>query len=459
MLRLEDLLKLKNCTVINKNILQHRVFTGVSIDSRNCKKGELFFAIRGEKNDGHNFLNQAFKKGLTTAVVDKKWYKGNGTDSMSKKQVYIVVNDTTKSLGELARNYRRKFLIPVLAIAGSNGKTTTRDMIAHVLSKRYWVLNTEQNLNNQYGVPLTLFRLRKYHQFCVIELGTNHFGEIEYLCRVAEPQFGVITNISKEHLEFLNNINGVTKAEGELLDYIKNYYGTFFLNNDDVNIKRKLGNSFKHYFSYAWKSKADVTGQLIKYNGFYPVISVSHNNLKFRTSLSMIGNQSFSSAICAAAIGFYFELPAKKIKRALAEFKVITKRRNELLNKKGIWIIDDTYNSNPDSVYAALDNLKNYKVKGGIHIVLSDMLELGKAGKKEHFNVGEKIYSLGLRNLYTYGNLSYNIYRGARGVKNNFYFTDKQTLIELLKTRLRKNDLVLVKGSHSMRMDEIVDNI
>src|SRR6266508_6028544 len=156
MLRLEDLLKLNDCGIINKDILQNEVFTGVSIDSRSSRKNDLFFAIRGQRNDGHNYLEEIFKAGLTTAVVDKKWYKRYGRTSQKKNRAYVVVNDTTISLGELARNYRRKFVIPVLAVAGSNGKTTTRDMIANVLSRKYEVLKTEQNLNNQYGVPLTL---------------------------------------------------------------------------------------------------------------------------------------------------------------------------------------------------------------------------------------------------------------------------------------------------------------
>lgn len=457
MLRIEDLVKLKDCQIINKNILQTQEFGGVSIDSRSCRSNDLFFAIKGEKRDGHSFLNDVFKKGLSAAVVEKKWYKQYGDNN--KNKAYVVVNNTTKALGELARNYRRKFLIPVLAVAGSNGKTTTRDMIVSVLSKRYKVLKTENNLNNQYGVPLTLFRLRKKHNFCVIEMGTNHFGEIKYLCNVAEPQFGVITNIANEHLQFFKNINGVADAEGELIDYIKNTYGTFFLNKDDYYIKRRIGGRFKHYFSYASKNSADVRGKVINYNRFYPRVSVRYGKLSFNEILKVIGSQSFYSVLCAAAIGFYFEVPFGELTGALTKFRIITKRRNELFKRNGFWIIDDTYNSNPDSVYVALENFEKYHLKAEIHIVLSDMLELGKRSGEEHFNVGRKIHKLGFKNLYTYGTESYNTYLGAKGIKNNFYFIDKNTLIEFLRYRLKKNDVVFIKGSHSMKMDEVVDAI
>lgn len=459
MLALQDLMKLKNCHVINKNVLQEKTFSGVSIDSRNCRRNELFFAIRGEKQDGHKFINDVFRKGSLAAVVDMKWYSQNSRRELNKNRAYAVVEDTTKALGELARNHRRKFLIPVLAVGGSNGKTTTRDMIAAVLSKKYNVLSTEQNLNNQYGVPLTLLRLKKDHNFCVIELGTNHFGEIKYLCSLAEPQFGVITNIAKEHLEFLRDLNGVARAEGELVDYIKKSLGTFFLNKDDSRIKKKIGRNFKHYFSYASGNKADVTGKIIRYNSFYPTVSVSCNKFEFKTTLSMIGTQSFDSALCAAAVGFYFEVLAEKIKNSLAGFKIATNRRNQLLKSNGFWIIDDSYNSNPDSVYTALNNLKNYKIKGETHIVLADMLELGKSSRIEHHKIGRMIRRMEFKNLYTYGPHSYETYRGAGGIENNFHFTDKQALIDLLKRRLKKNDLVFVKGSHSMRMDEVVDSI
>jgi UDP-N-acetylmuramyl pentapeptide synthase len=182
---------------------------------RKCSKGDLFFAVKGERYDGHNFLEPAFKEGISCAVISTGLYNSLGENKRRSfnKYALVLVNDTLKALGELANIYREKFIIPVIAIGGSNGKTTTKDYIAHVLAKKYKVLKTEGNYNNAFGVPLTLFRLSKKHEIAVIEVGTNHFGEIEYLSKIAGPQMGLITNIGKEHLEFLKDINGAAKAE------------------------------------------------------------------------------------------------------------------------------------------------------------------------------------------------------------------------------------------------------
>lgn len=462
-----DLMNLTNTRILNAVLLENKKFKGVSIDSRTCRKDEVFFAIKGTSFDGHDYINQVFEKGVTAAVVNWNWNGYKNTTLANKSLVFV--KDTTVSLGELARNYRKKFLLPVLAVAGSNGKTTARDMIASVLAKKYNVLRSEQNLNNQYGVPLTLFQLRKQHEFCVLELGTNHFGEIKYLCSIAQPQFGVITNIGKEHLEFFKNLPGVAKAEGELLEYIKSTHGTFFFNMDDRWIRTIVSRSkFNHYFSYGSLRDPEVLGKIVGFDKFYPIISItrkgvsgkpSEKSMSFKTTLSSIGTQSFKSAICAAAIGFYFEVPTAQIKSALSKFHVVTKRRNELIERNGISIIDDSYNSNPDSAAAALENLKRYKIKGSIHIVLSDMLELGKLSAKEHRQIGSMISSMGFDNLYTFGPESYATHLAAKKVKNNFYFSDKRTLIELLKLCVKKGDLLFIKGSHGMRMDEVVDSV
>ncbi|MGH2574789.1 MAG: UDP-N-acetylmuramoyl-tripeptide--D-alanyl-D-alanine ligase [Ignavibacteria bacterium] len=461
MLTFEDLLRLENKKIVNGNKLKGVRFTGVSIDSRKCKKSELFFAIKGGRFDGHDFILDVFKKSIKAVIAEKSWYSKLKTEVKArlKGKSLILVNDTVKTLGELARNYRRKFpLVPVLAVGGSNGKTTTRDILARVLSCKYKVLKTENNLNNQFGVPLTLFRLTNKHEFCVIELGTNHFGEIQYLCRIVEPQFGVITNIGKEHLEFFKNLKGAAKAEGEMIEYLRKRYGTFFLNYDDKYLISKVGKSYKNYFTYAVQNSAEVKGKILGFKKMCPVVKIKYKNYTINTKLNSIGIQSFYSALCAAAIGYYFEVASGKIRKAITDFKTGTKRRNDLLIKNGVYVIDDSYNSNPDSVRIALENLSSYKLTmADIHLVLADMLELGKSSRKEHTSVGRLIHKMNFKNLYTYGAESYYTFQGARGIKNNFYFSDKPTLIEFLKLNLKKGDLVLIKGSHSMKMEEVTD--
>ncbi len=460
-LKVTDLLRLKKTKVINTDAVSKIKFSGVSIDSRKCGKNELFFAIKGERFDGHDFVKDVLKRGTKCAVVSKKWYKRlSQTEKRSfKNHCFVTVDDTVLSLGELANLYRRKFLIPVIGVAGSNGKTSTKDFIAHVLSKKYSVLKTEGNLNNAIGVPLTLFKLRPEHNFAVIELGMNHFKEIEYLCRVSKPQFGILTNIGKEHLEFLKNIKGVAKAEGELAEYLKETYGTFFLNADDKYIMKMPDRTRMNFFSYGTGDRVDVKGRVQKFNTFYPQVKLNYYNKTISTTLRNIGFQSFQAALSAAAIGFYFEVPAKSIKKAVSEYKIESSKRNELKNINGVWVIDDTYNSNPDSVISALENLKAYRVKGNKYIVLGDMLELGNTSKREHMEIGRLVKKMNFDNLFTYGTDSYQTFLGAKGVKNNYHFHDKETLAKFVLLNIKKSDVVLVKGSRSMKMEEIIQNI
>ncbi|MCI0448708.1 MAG: UDP-N-acetylmuramoyl-tripeptide--D-alanyl-D-alanine ligase [Chlorobi bacterium] len=460
-LGLEDLRRLKNAEIINSGIIERVKFSGVSIDSRKCKAGDLFFPIKGERFNGHDFVAEVIKKGCKCAVVNKNWFKRfrNKNNRSLKKTAFVLTDDTVKTLGEAANIYRRKFIIPFIAIGGSNGKTSAKDFIGYVLSKKYKVLKTEGNLNNELGVPLTLFKLNKSHEIAVIEVGMNHFGEIERLCRIVMPQFGLVTNIGKEHLEFVKSLHGAAKAEGELVEHLKEIYGMFFLNADDKYLSGMVEKDKLNMFSYATNAKADVKGRVRKFKGFFPEVEIKYGSKIIRTVLNTIGYQSFQAALSAAAVGFYFEVPAGVIKKAISEYKLESSKRNQLINSKGVWIIDDTYNSNPDSVIAALENLNAYKVKGKKHIVLGDMLELGKQSKAEHRNIGQKAWKMNFENLYTYGEDSYQTYLGAKRVRNNYHFLDKETLSEFLKVTLKKGDVVLVKGSRGMKMEEIIESL
>jgi UDP-N-acetylmuramoyl-tripeptide--D-alanyl-D-alanine ligase len=314
-------------------------------------------------------------------------------------------------------------------------------------------------MNNAIGVPLTLLRLQPDHSLVVIELGTNHFGEIKYLCTIAEPQLGVITNIGREHLEFFKSIKGAAKAECELMDYLANYYGTYFLNADDNYLARKMKGKEISFVSYGTKPGSDIKGKIKKFNGFYPEVEIKCGKQKIKAKLNTIGSQSFNAALSAAAIGFYFDVPAAKIKNAITSFNSLTAKRNQLINANGTWLIDDTYNSNPDSAIAALENLKQYKCSGNKHVVLSDMLELGKASKKEHSAIGRTVKKLGFKYLYTYGKDSINTFRGAKGIQYSFHFEDKNSLAEMLKLTVKKGDIVLIKGSRSMKMEDVINRL
>lgn len=457
-LQLDDIRKIYGIKIYNAEVFENKKFTGVSIDSRKCGTNDLFFAITGERIDGHNFVSSVKAK---CAVVTEKWFNKNkpAAKRSFKNRCFITVKDTEIALGEIANVYRNKFVIPVIAVSGSNGKTSTKDFISEVLEAKYNVLKTVGNLNNQLGVPLTLFRLRSEHEIAVIEIGTNHFGEVEKLCKIAEPQFGIITNIGKEHLEFLIDIEGAAKAEGELVEYLKQVYGTFFLNADDKYLEKYRKYKNIKTFSFGYKGRAEVKAKVTCFKKFYPEMEINFNSKKIKAQLKNIGYQSCNAALCAAAIGFYFEVPVRDIKQRISGYKIESNRRNQLKSINGVWVIDDTYNSNPDSVTAALENLKAYRITGKKFIVLADMLELGKASKKEHAAIGKMVKQMKFENLLTIGNDSFGTFKAAKGVRNNFYFDDKQSLSSFLNLQLKKGDVVLVKGSRSMKMEDIINSI
>ncbi|MEO8664869.1 MAG: UDP-N-acetylmuramoyl-tripeptide--D-alanyl-D-alanine ligase [Ignavibacteria bacterium] len=460
MLKVDDLISVSQDELVNFEKLKRKKFNGVSIDSRKIKKDEIFFAIKGERTDGHKYIEDIFKKGIQLAVVERSWFKKN--KSKFRKKIFLVVRDTTKALGEFAKIHKDNFAIPVLCIGGSNGKTTTKDLAAAVLSKKYNVLKTEGNFNNHIGLPLTLLRLDDTHEFCLLEAGTNHYNEIKYLCSIARPGFGLVTNIGREHLEFFKNIKGVAKAEFELYDYLKKRKdGILFFNLDDSYIKNYSGGiNDEKKFSYSYKHNADVKGRFKGYSkNFEPGIEIRSGQKKFEARISTFGEHSVHNGLAAAAVGLYFNVSERMIRDALKNFKNASTNRMEVIKINGMTIINDTYNSNPESVKMGLETMMKFKTPGKKIAVLSDMLELGKSSKAEHSSIGKLAAKLNIKNLFTFGKESLNIFRNAKRIRNNFYFESKDDLIEMLRKNVSQKDIIYVKGSRGMRMEEVVKGI
>jgi len=460
MIKLEDFLSLQGSKIHNRVYFRRSSITGVSIDSRTVKKSEAFFSIKGESTDGHKFLRDVVKKGVSLVIINR------GSLAAVKKILsetsYITVPDTILALGELARNHRRKFDIPVLCIGGSNGKTTTKDLVSAVLSSNFNVLKTEGNFNNHIGLPLTLLRLKKKHDFAVLEVGCSHFGEIKYLNGIAEPCFGMVTNIGKEHLEFFKNEKGVAKAEFELYDYLrKKKSAVCFMNMDDKFIReyaKKVNDNNKFTYSYGYKT--DVKGKFIKFNkDFEPVIKVTGYGKEFDVRISTFGKHSIYNGLAAVAVGLFFGVSQAKIKKALGNFKQASSKRMEITRSKGVIFVNDAYNSNPNSVVMGLETMNEYKGKGEKYVVLSDMLELGRTSKKEHAEIGKLVKKMGFGNLYTYGPDSYNTFKAAIGVENNFYFETKEDMTGMLKAVLNDGDVVYIKGSRGMKMEDVLNRL
>jgi len=454
-----DLLKVRHERAIGFERISKKGITGVSTDSRSVHKGDLFVALRGETFDGHDFLEGVVKAGVSSLMVEQTWFGLKGNWLTTSGIPALVVNDTAKAFGELARVYRRKFKIPVLAVGGSNGKTTTKEMIAAVLKSKFLVLSTEGNLNNHIGVPQTLFRLEKKYKAAVVEIGTNHPGEVAYLCEILEPTHGLITNIGHEHLEFFRDLNGVARAEGELFAWLAKQRGTnavAFVNVDDHRLARQARPA-KKKMTYGFRaSGVGVRGTILRFDrhacaeaSFKPKRKQS-----FTVKLGVPGEHNAMNALAASAVGLAFKVPPAKIQKALASFRAVSKRM-QVFDIKGVTVINDTYNANPDSVLAALRTLGSTETKGKRVAVLADMLELGMSSEEAHRKVGQAASTSGVEYLLTYGTLARQIHDAA-AVKFKAHYDQKNVLAEYLAELLSTGDVVLVKGSRGMKMEDVV---
>ncbi len=449
----KDLDKLTHVEFRNRELLKGKKIPGVSTDSRKVQGGELFVALRGENYDGHAFIADVFEKGAVAAIVDTSF----NADSIHDKPL-LIAEDTTRTLGELAHHRRMGFDIPVIAIGGSNGKTTTKDMISAVLSTSYNVLTTQGNLNNHIGVPQTLLGLQKKHEVAVIEIGTNHPGEIDYLCRILSPTHGVITNVGREHLEFFKTVEGVAEEEGVLFQHLRKQKKSMsFVNVDDPMVREKA-KGMKSRVTYGMQTKrVDVYGKItnVDETGCAALEYTSKKPARTDTiKLGIPGEHSAMNALAAVVVGLSFKVPTKRIRKALETFHPAAKRM-EVLNYEGVIIYNDTYNANPDSMISALRTLASAKVSGKRIAVLGDMRELGDAGKEEHAGVGREAARLGIDYVLTYGELARSIHDAAT-VQYALHYEQKNMLAEYLNELIAPGDAVLVKGSRGMKMEDIV---
>lgn len=451
-LDINDLDKLTQCEFRNRDLLMGKPFTAVSTDSRKVTGGELFIALKGATFDGHVFVGDVFSRGAAAAIVDSSFDSGTIPD-----RPLLVVKDTTRALGELAHLYRAKFGIPVIAIGGSNGKTTTKDMVSAVLGTAYKVLSTEGNLNNHLGVPQTLLRLRKEHRIAVVEIGTNHPGEIDGLCRILDPTHGLVTNVGREHLEFFKSVEGVAREEGVLIDYLKKKKSVVFVNADDEFLRGKA-RGMRRQVAYGLNARGvDIGGKIVGVDGTGCVSFEYRGKMAAQRGtvrLAIPGEPNVMNALAAIAVGRTFRVTKKKIQKALESFRPTT-RRMEVLNCGGVLVYNDTYNANPDSMIAALKTLASAKVSGKKIAVLADMRELGDHAAEEHRQVGRTTARLGIDYLLTYGEHARSIHDAAE-MTNAFHYDQKNMLAEYLVELVTPGDAVLVKGSRGMKMEDIV---
>ncbi|HET9135142.1 MAG TPA: UDP-N-acetylmuramoyl-tripeptide--D-alanyl-D-alanine ligase [Candidatus Kapabacteria bacterium] len=433
----------------------------VSTDSRQIRKGDLFIALRGENFDGHLFLSQVAKAGAIAAVVDEKWYKKNAK-TVPKRFPLLVVKDTLHTYGDLANIYRNKFTIPIVLVAGSNGKTTTKDVISHVLAAKYSVLKTEANYNNHVGLPRMLFSLTSKHDIAIIEIGTNHPGEIARLTEIAEPTHGIITNIGREHLEFFKDLKGVAKEELALFDYLSAHDGTAIINLDDRYIRTEAKRFHGFSETYSTTSKADVRAASKGFTADGKLrVEVLIGKQKIALRTSIIAEYAPSLIAAVNAIAIRFGVSPSSIKKSLEEYKPHSKRMEMIRLANGALVINDTYNANPESFDAALETLYKIPATGKKYLAAGDMFELGNTSAREHTKLGKVMASYKFDGYYFAGEAMKNALRELKKTfkKASAIHTAKNEIVASLRSQLKKDDVLLLKGSRGMRMEEILSQL
>lgn len=419
---------------------------GISTDSRNVKKGDIFFALKGDHFDGNKYASQALENGAEIAVVDDQ--------NLSENSAFYKVNNALETMQLLANYHRKQFSIPIIGITGSNGKTTTKELISAVLSTHYPTHFTKGNLNNHIGVPLTILSMPQHTEIAVIEMGANHQGEINNLCHIAEPTHGVITNIGKAHLEGFGGVEGVKKGKSELFRYLKD--GCIFLNHlDDVLVDLSLENKKKILYTLSDNPDPNNAPYEIKNlptQEFLKVAFLSENGVYLIAQTNLTGHYNLGNIMAAIAIGKYFKVPGHKIKMALENY-IPSQNRSQYVDFKGAKIILDAYNANPSSMEAALKNLIaiNHPFKMA---VLGDMFELGDEAPLEHLKIADFADNEKIQQVVLIG----KNFEAASKNKNWRHFETALEANEYFKSLPFFNSLILIKGSRGMKLESLLEN-
>ncbi|MDP2654025.1 MAG: UDP-N-acetylmuramoyl-tripeptide--D-alanyl-D-alanine ligase [Candidatus Omnitrophota bacterium] len=423
---------------------------GVSINTRTIRRRYLFIAIKGKNFDGHDFAANAVKKGATALMVSRR------AGPLPGGVPVILVDDTVKALGRLARYHRDRFSMPVIALTGSAGKTTTKEMAARVLAAKYRVLKNEGTENNHIGVPMTLLKLRPSHEIAVIETGTNQPGDIRWLAHVIRPTVVVLTNIGESHLERLKDSSGVFREKFELVRGMTER-GCVIYNADNPYLRRVPALAKGHrMISYGTSSPADLRARDLTLSA-NAKISFSVNSRKW--SIRTPAAHNVSNALAAIACGRLFKVPEGKIKGRIFSFR-FPQGRQTLKKEGGCWVINDTYNANPVSLRSALQTLASLNNKGRKILVCGDMLELGGRSARLHRDIGRFVAHCGVDAVLSLGKLSEAVSREAKSAGVPVvarHFGSAEQLNQKLKEYLRPGDAVLVKGSRGMKMERIID--
>ncbi|MBS1496081.1 MAG: UDP-N-acetylmuramoyl-tripeptide--D-alanyl-D-alanine ligase [Bacteroidetes bacterium] len=410
----------------------------VETDTRKLKKGDIFFALKGPNYNGNHYTQQALQAGASYCIADEP--------SDNKDDRIILVENCLSMLQQLAKKHRQQFNIPFIAITGSNGKTTTKELLQQVISSSYKSYTTLGNLNNHIGVPLTILRIKQDAEIAIIEMGANHQKEIEGYCEYTMPTHGIITNIGKAHLEGFGGEEGIKKGKGELFEYLKKNAGTAFINNDSETLI-EISKGIKEVITYG-TINADYTGIVQNDESYLQVKITKGANLPLIKS-QLIGNYNLPNILAAVCVGKYFNVPDNKIKDAIESYTP-SNSRSQLIKKDSNEIILDAYNANPSSMKAAIENFA--KMKGDKKIlILGSMMELGADSDKEHEGIISLIKKYNWEDVVLTGD-------GFKDIPDGFlHFTFSTEAAKWFKQKRIENTLVLIKGSRSMQMEKVLE--
>lgn len=418
----------------------HQLFLnskGVSTDTRNIASGTLFFALKGSNFNGNEFAQNALEEGASHAIVDEEQYTDSGA--------FILVENVLETLQKLASFHRKYLNIPIIGLTGSNGKTTTKELITAVLRQKYEVTATQGNLNNHIGVPLTLLRMHKNTEIGVVEMGANHPGEIAFLSQLAKPNFGYITNFGKAHLEGFGSLEGVIKAKSELYDFLKKQNEQIFINLDDP-VQQEQTSYFK-VFSFGKDQDADIVYEPLASN---PFVGINYQERQIRSHL--IGEYNINNIAAALALGIFFKVPIENIAMAIEDYES-TNNRSQVIKFESNKIILDAYNANPTSMAAALNSFENLDAENKV-VILGDMFEVGNSSVAEHQYILNRINEKDFKAGFLIG-------REFSKTKNsNEKIEIFETIDDFKKSQVLKkikNSTILIKGSRGMALEKLIE--
>jgi UDP-N-acetylmuramoyl-tripeptide--D-alanyl-D-alanine ligase len=414
----------------------------VSTDSRDIKPSSIFFSLKGEHFNGNLFAEQSLNNGAAIAVIDDSQFK--------KDERYIVVADTLKALQLLSQYHRKHLNIPVIGITGTNGKTTTKELLKAVLSRKYKTHATQGNLNNHIGVPLTILSLTKEIEMAVVEMGANHIGEIKELCEIARPTHGIITNIGKAHLEGFGSYEGVIRTKTELYQYLQQNKGGIIVNYDNGLLMEYASASLK--YTYGTKIESDCIGELLSCDPFLNLKWRLKESAKFnQIQTQLVGRYNFENVMSAIAVGNYFNVDAASINAAVQEY-VPTNNRSQVIKTSTNTLLMDAYNANPSSMKAAITNFASMKVNNKV-VILGDMMELGNDSEKEHQQVLDLLMSF----QFPYVILVGNYFKKLSLPNFVLNYSDTEKAMQVIKNNPVKNSTVLIKGSRKLQLEKLLE--